>query len=478
MCKLECVGCGEIHQGPIFPKVFVGFFFAVFLTLAALTASLPLNMPSKQGEYSGPELALIAALDTGNTAYIMVCTALGLLLSPALLAFHGSVNGKDLANIFGKFVITMAGVVLLWIVITFSIVYGKDSQNQGILAYPATYYMFKDVGIVPDPLLCPTIPLIVFAMFEVVFPIASLAIILAYIGDIVNVGGWLFFAMSWHCLVWSPVAHVVWSPLGALYTNYIMDFSGGIVVHICGAIGCLAFMAISRAVPQREKKPVNNTTVIISTALYSFAWLGFNSGKAHIVASTVNGIVNASIAGQSIANSVAAVAASVITWWAYDFFVDKPFTPVAASNAIMLGLIAITPASGFTAIGGAMIIAILSTTFVYWGAFLTNERVDADDSLKVWTLHGMGGLCGFFLTAIFSYQYINPAGYNGLTFGRGIPLSYHIAAMLVFFPCIFIATYLVMGVCHLICPIYESQSLIPGEEDSKGFELTPAEPGV
>jgi len=321
------------------------------------------------------------------------------------------------------------------------------------LGIAKTYYMFHDVDYYHFIDLAPYTSNIIFAIFECAFPIVTLAIALAGVVDRVNLMGWLFFAGFWHCVVWCPTAHVIWNSGGALYKNFIMDFAGGVVVHIQAAIVVLAFkLVLDRNNKKVDEVPAaaretTSATVAMSLTIVFFATFGFIAGKGHDAGP---------VAVQAVANTIAAGVAGMLMWFFLDTLAEKEATIVSISQGLLLGLISATPSAGYVTIGGSFCIAIGTVLLTWVGAFFTNERRCQNCSLSIVTLHGVGGILGFFFTSLFSYKMINSAAYNGVMYGRGIPVAYHLAALCIFVPCIFIATVSICvrkGVSHVISHI-------------------------
>ena len=317
---------------------------------------------------------------------------------------------------------------------SFSLVWGEDAKGNGVLGYPLTYHMFKNLS---NP---------IYAVFELGFALLSAGIVTASVAGRIELNGFLFFIFVWHLVVYAPVAHVTWNPRGAFATNHIMDFSGALPVHSLAALTALVLHVVlgKDAIP--ASKPVAEPEKALFWALIVwFLWFGFNAGKAHAA--------NA-VASQSIVNTIAATTTSIITSFFYNLILEKPNNAVSLVYAILIGLIAITPASGFVTVGGAMVIAIFTYGFtVLISQFVLGENETENQPFSIVSTHAIAGAVGFLWTAIISYKFINSAGENGLTYGRGTSLAYHISFLLALWGCASISVAIIAFIANLIFPI-------------------------
>jgi len=434
-------------------KVIAVIVLALVVAFASLIASLPNLLPSHQTS-AFPDTA---ALVDGDIAWMIVSTVFGLFLSPALVYLYSLLNGNDANEILKTVLVIGSIITFLWVLFTFSLVYGKDTAGNGVLGYPITYYMFaRTAGQIPSVNGEPsTIPASIYAVFELGFALLSPSIVAASVAGRTSLNGFLLFIFVWHILLYCPVAHIVWNPRGAFASNNCLDFSGALPVHVLATITALVLHGVlgKDAIP-KSGKVAHPEKALFSAFLVWFLWFGFNSGKAHAADS---------VAAQSIVNTIAATMTGILSMFFYNLIFEKPTNSVTMVYAILISLIGITPASGFVTVGGAMVIAI----FVYFftiivAQFLIGEGYEENDPISVVTLHGIAGTVGFLWTAILSYRFINPAGHNGLTFGRGIPLAYHISFTLALYAVATISCIMLAVVCNLIVPIGEG--VIPAND--------------
>jgi Amt family ammonium transporter len=380
-------------------------------------------------------------------------------------------------------VLTGAMISFLWIIISFSLVYAKDANGDGIMGFPKYYYMFAHTVNFPDLSLAPTIPVSIFAVFELSFALLTPTIVAAAVigkcsmiyissvllkspctSDRVNVYGFLTFIFIWHLTIYSPIAHIVWHPNGYFASHEIEDFSGGIVVHMLASITVVAthlYLNWKGAPQQEAKAPKDPLNLLINAFVVWFLWFGINAGKAHNAGS---------VAAQSIVNTIGGVMMSILLNFLIDIIFDFDFNEIAIVNAVLIGLISTTPSSGYVTVGGSMIITIVVTIST---RLLANWYMKEGNNApySVATLHGFGGSIAFLFTAFISYDFINNAGMGGLTFGNQTPIRHHLAAILAIWPIGLIAVFICLFVSDLFV------SLVRDPASAKGaYDPTPLGP--
>lgn len=435
----------------------------VFWILAALTASIPINSPKnqyKQGyEYLDP---LYPDLNDGDTAWMIFATILGFMLSPLLAYFYGCIDGKSSSSQVYTCLVTSAAITMLWIFLGFSLCYGSDKYGNSVFGDPSTYYMFQNVGAAPCTQ-AKTVPLSIFAMYELCFPLLASTIAGCILNGRVNIVGWLFFMSCWHILIYCPIAHLIWSPNGYFSNHYIRDFSGGMVVHMTGGFTALAAIIIlgPRRNPVVKVEP-HAPNLLTAMTLVWLTWFCLNAGKAHAANS---------IAAQSIMNTMLSCCASILMWIFLDMFIHHKSTLVSISNAILVSLITMSPSSGYFTGGGAICASILSVLATYgFAKYVTYELEEPKSPLNPLTLHCFTAAVGYLLTSIFSYKFINQEGSDGLTFGSGITVAFQLASLLLLIPGIAIAGGLLFILCDQIVPVRSEEEFASMETslDSRG----------
>jgi Amt family ammonium transporter len=329
---------------------------------------------------------------------------------------------------------------------SFSLAYGKDAKDNGIIGYPQTFYFFHDTVNTSNG----TTTISILAVYELVFALVTATLVTISLAGRVNLNSFMIYMFAWHLIVYTPVAHIVWSPNGALFTNWVQDFSGSLVVHILSSATAISLHLVLGKDEIPKAGPVANPekAFYLSFVVW-FLWFGFTAGKAHDA--------NA-VATQSVVNTIAATFSSILMSFFYHLILEKAITPVSLANAIMIGLVAITPASGYVTVGGAMVIAVFTYLFTAVVAmFFIGEGFNAHESFSTLTIHSVAGTVGYIWTAILSYHMINPEGYNGLTAGRGIPIAYQIAGLLAVWACTFASTFFLAWVVNLVAPLKATQ---------------------
>ena len=373
----------------------------------------------------------------------------------------------DLVLVSLNFSFLVRILLIFYFIFSFSLSFGKDARENGIIGYPLTFYFFEDTQDKSAELNgYANISNSIFAVYELGFALVTAALVTVSMAGRVNLNSFLVFIFVWHLVIYTPVAHVVWANGGALRTNWVQDFSGALVVHILSSATSISLhLVLGKDEIPRAGPVADPEKALYLTFVVWFLWFGFNAGKAYGANP---------VATQSVVNTIAATFSSILMSFFYNLILEKPVTPVSLSNAILIGLVAITPASGFVTVGGAMVIAVFTYVFTAIIAqFIVGEGFNPNESFSTLTIHSVASTSGFIWTAILSYRMINPNGYNGLTSGRGIPLGYQLAGLCAIWACSFVATFVVGFVCNLIAPLKNVQSYEAADnnEGQKEVEL-------
>ncbi|NYT04851.1 MAG: ammonium transporter [Methanomicrobiales archaeon] len=340
------------------------------------------------------------AIDSGDTAFILICTAMVMLMTPGVGLFYGGmVRRKNLISMIALAFIAFAVVTLQWVVAGYSLAFGPDIGGFiGGLDYIGLAGVGMDGEGIPD---------LLFMAFQLVFAGLTLAIMTSGVAERIKLSSFIIFGILWTTLVYDPLAHWAWgggwaASLGAL------DFAGGTVVHISSGFGALALALVigKRAgFGQYSMEPHNIPMTLLGGALLWFGWFGFNAGSAL----AANGLA----ASAFVVTNIAA-AAGAIAWMGASWINGKPSSLGMISGAIA-GLVAITPAAGFVNPLAAIIIGLVAGLLCY-GALLFRVRKGLDESLDAWAIHGMGGLWGALATGIFAVAAVG--GVDGLIAGN------------------------------------------------------------
>lgn len=389
-------------------------------------------------------------MDTGDTAWMLISTAMVLLMTPGLAMFYGGmVRAKGVLNMMMMSFISMGLVAVVWVLYGYSMTFGKD-LGSGLLGSPTEFFGLTE--ILGSDSLFGTIPTSVFAVFQMMFAIITVALISGAIADRARFGAWILFVIVWVTLVYFPVAHWVFDfdgkdsdgnvidPGGWIANDLTaIDFAGGTAVHINAGTAALAlaFVLGKRVGFGREPfKPHNLTLVMLGAALLWFGWFGFNSGSA-VAANATAGVV--------MLNTVAATGAAMLAWLLVERVRNGHATSLGAASGIIAGLVAITPAcSAVDPLGAMAIGAIASAACAY--AVSLKYKLGYDDSLDVVGLHLVAGLIGSIFIGFFATSSA-PAGVDGLFYGGGSEqLVKQIIASFAVLAYSFIATWLIAKV--------------------------------
>jgi Amt family ammonium transporter len=387
----------------------------IFTRCSALVAAIfsIMVIPAMAGE--------AGTIDTGDTAWVLVCAALVMLMTPSLGLFYGGmVRKKNVLAIIMQSFIILALISIQWVLFGYSLAFSPDT-GYGFIG-GLQWLGLNDVGAASNPDYAATIPASVFMIFQMMFAIITPALIIGGFADRMKFSTMMVFSVLWATLVYDPVAHWVWGTGGWIRTLGALDFAGGTVVHITAGISALAAAIIigKRLVYGNENMaPHNVPMTIIGGVLLWFGWFGFNAGSAL----AANGLAaNAFI----ITNTAAAAAA--LTWTIVSWTHGGRPNAVGIVTGGVTGLVAITPASGFVGTVPAIIIGIGAGVFCYFAMHLRSKKTDIDDSLDVMACHGVGGIWGAIATGIFASTAVNIAGADGLIYGNpGLVLKQLIA---------------------------------------------------
>ena len=346
-----------------------------------------------------PSLALAEdapKLDTGNTAWMMIATALVLLMTPAGLAlfYSGMTRSKNLLNTFSMVFVGFSVAIIAWVVAGYSVAFG--TATGGLNSFIGGFANIMLDGIKwSDLTSVGSYPQFVFVAFQGTFAAITVAIASGSIIERMKFSTWLVFVALWTVVVYGPIAHMVWGG-GFLMSAGTLDFAGGTVVHMNGGLAglVLAVLVGKRAgYPKVAMKPMSVMLTALGAALLWFGWYGFNAGSAFGA--------NA-VAGLALLTTTIATAAAAITWLVIEWAVFKKPTLLGAASGVVAGLVAITPAAGFVGVGGAFIVGIVGSIIGFFGVAVLKKKLGYDDSLDAFGIHFLAGLWGALATGIFA----------------------------------------------------------------------------
>jgi Amt family ammonium transporter len=397
-------------------------------------------------------------IDTGDTAWVLVSTALVMLMTPGLALFYGGmVRGKNVLGTIMQSFIAIAIVSLQWILIGYSLAFGPDVH--GIIGN-LDWIGLRGVGVNPNPDYASTIPHIAFMMYQAMFAVITPALITGAFAERMKFSSYFLFTLLWSTLVYDPVAHWVWGAGGWLKEMGTLDFAGGIVVHLISGISALAaalMIGKRKGYLQEAIYPHNLPMTVLGAGLLWFGWFGFNAGSA-LSAGALSTMA-------FVATHTSAVAATTI-WVIIEWLHRGKPTMFGAATGSVAGLATITPASGFVGPMSALIIGLAAGSVCYV-ALNMKTKFGYDDSLDAFGVHGIGGIAGTFATGLFAQTIINPSGNNGLFFGNHQLLMSQMIAISVTAIYSFIVTAIILKVLDKITGLRVS-----AESEESGLDVS------
>jgi Amt family ammonium transporter len=421
------------------------------LSIVAVVAIFVPSLPSfnDAGKYSSADIT-----------WMLIATALVFLMTPALAFFYGGmVHRKNILSTMMKSIVATGVVTVVWVVVGYSLCFG-DSIG-GVIGNPLTHFMFKGVASGAPWSLAPTIPLTLFALFQLMFAIITPGLVVGAVAERIRFTSYTVFILLFSLLVYAPIAHWTWHPDGFLFKMGALDFAGGTVVHIsagCAALaGALVLKRRQSHIDQKEIPPANIPYVLIGTGLLWFGWFGFNAGSA--------GAANA-LAVSAFATTNTAAAAAGLSWMFFDILRGKKPSVLGFCIGAVVGLVAITPASGFVAIPQSIFIgfiaAIISNLAVHY-----KSKSSLDDTLDVFPCHGLGGMVGMLMTGIFATKSVNGAGADGLLYGNASFFFIQVKALGIVVAYSFTMSYIIFKFINWVMPIRVSP-----EDEIRGLDAS------
>lgn len=408
---------------------------SILVILCVLTAS---NYPELSSE-----------IDSGDTAWMIVASAFVLLMTPGLSFFYGGMVGKkNIISTMLQSFIALGVISVLWVLVGFSLAFGESIG--GIIGNPFTYFAFNNVGSEPNANFSSTIPFLLFAIFQLKFAIITPALITGSFAGRVRFRSYIFFMVLFSIFIYSPLAHMTWHPDG-LFRNWgILDFAGGTVVHMSAGFAALAGAMFLGKRKEISHEPANVPYVILGTGLLWFGWFGFNAGSA--LGANSDAVI-------AFSNTNIASATAMITWIFYERMLGRKMSAVGACIGAVVGLVAITPAAGFVNIGQSMFIGFIAAVISNMAIHFKN-RTGIDDTLDVFPSHGIGGIIGMLLTAVFASEV-------GLVYGETTTFFFHIIGLLIVTVFCFGGSYLLYMLVNSILTMRVRE-----DQEERGLDLS------
>lgn len=395
-----------------------------------------------------------------DISWVIISAALVLLMTPGLAFFYGGMVGKKnvISTMMQSFIAT--GLIsILWLVVGFGLAFGNSIG--GFIGNPTEFLFMKGLNGHAPWSLAPTIPILLFALFQMKFAIITPALVVGATAERIKFTSYVLFMVLFSLLIYAPIAHWTWHPEGLLFKMGVLDFAGGTVVHISAGCAALAGAIVLKRrkvhINKEEVRPARIPYVLLGTGLLWFGWFGFNAGSA---------LGANSLAVDAFANTNTASAAAGLSWIFFDAMRGRKPSALGFCIGAVVGLVAITPAAGFVGIPQSCFIgfiaAIISNLTVYW-----KGKTTIDDTLDVFPCHGVGGIVGMICTGIFASKKINPGGADGLFYGGTEFFITQVLGCLIVVVFSFVMGFVVFKLTDIIHPIR-----VTAHEEEIGLDIS------
>ena len=424
------------------------WFFAAFLLFTVIATVV-----------AAAEVTPAAKVDTGDTAWLLTSAALVLLMTPALAFFYGGlVRRKNVLSILMQCFMLMCLITVQWVLFGYSLAFGPDIK--GIIG-SLGWFGLKGVGLEPYPAYAATVPHQAFMIFQAMFAIITPGLICGAFAERMKFSTFCIFTLLWATIVYDPVCHWVWGVGGFLRADGALDFAGGTVVHInagVAALACALVLGKRKGYPDKISPPHNLPFAVLGAGLLWFGWFGFNGGSA---------LGSGSLATNAFVVTHVAAATAGLTWALLDWIFNSRSTVLGIITGAVGGLVAITPASGFVNVVGALWIGIGVSVFCYMAVAILKVKFGYDDSLDAFGVHGIGGMWGALATGLWATKIVNPAGANGLFYGHPAQFLIQFKAVIITTVYSFVMTFVLLKVLNAVMGVRASE-----QDERIGLDLT------
>jgi len=398
-------------------------------------------------------------MNTGDTSFILVSTALVFLMTPGLALFYGGmVRKKNVLSTLMHSWIVIGIISLQWILVGYTLAFGPD--YHGIIG-SLNWLGLTGVGVDPNPDYAATIPAIVFMAFQMMFAVITPALISGSIAERMRFPAYVAFILLWATLVYDPLAHWIWGVGGFLRTLGALDFAGGNVVHISSGYSALVaalLLGKRKGLGKESMAPHHIPMTVLGAGLLWFGWFGFNAGSA---------LGASGLAAMAFVNTNTAAASAAIAWAIVERFHRGKSTILGTASGAVAGLVAITPGSGFVTPLSSIFIGLVGGMICYFTISVMKAKFGYDDALDAFGCHGIGGTWGALATGIFATKAINPGGADGLFYGNAALLGIQIESVLITVAFAVVATFIILKVISLVTKLRVSE-----EQESNGLDLS------
>ena len=424
------------------------WFFAAFLLFTVIATVV-----------AAAEVTPAAKVDTGDTAWLLTSAALVLLMTPALAFFYGGlVRRKNVLSILMQCFMLMCLITVQWVLFGYSLAFGPDIK--GIIG-SLGWFGLKGVGLEPYPAYAATVPHQAFMIFQAMFAIITPGLICGAFAERMKFSTFCIFTLLWATIVYDPVCHWVWGVGGFLRAGGALDFAGGTVVHInagVAALACALVLGKRKGYPDKISPPHNLPFAVLGAGLLWFGWFGFNGGSA---------LGSGSLATNAFVVTHVAAATAGLTWALLDWIFSSRSTVLGIITGAVGGLVAITPASGFVNVVGALWIGIGVSVFCYMAVAILKVKFGYDDSLDAFGVHGIGGIWGALATGLWATKMVNPAGANGLFYGNPAQFLIQFKAVIITAVYSFVMTFALLKILNAVMGVRASE-----QDERIGLDLT------
>ncbi|MEH2409067.1 MAG: ammonium transporter [Nostoc sp.] len=418
-----------------------------------------LGVPLMGNAFAQTPVAAVSTADTGDTAFMLISAALVLLMTPGLAFFYGGfVRSRNILNTLMMSFVLMAIVGVTWILWGYSLAFAPGLPFIGGLQWLGLNGVGLEItdylkGSNPAEVVsyAGTIPHQTFMIYQAMFAIITPALISGAIVERISFRAYSLFVLLWSTFVYAPLAHMVWAKGGflGLYGGLgALDFAGGTVVHISSGVSALVAAIVigpRKTHPDRLSPPHNVPFILLGASLLWFGWFGFNAGSALSVAGGTSGNLVTNVATTAFVATNAAAAAAALMWLILEGVLRGKPTAVGAATGAVAGLVGITPAAGFVTPLSAILIGFI-TAFVCFYAVSFKHKLEIDDALDTYPVHGVGGTVGAILTAIFATTQVNGGGKEGVLRGNFGELGIELAAIAVAYAIAGVGTWIILKV--------------------------------
>jgi len=401
-----------------------------------------------------------AIVDTGDTSWILMSTALVMIMTiPGLALFYGGlVRRKNVLATMMQSFFVLCLISLQWILFGYSLSFGPD---KGHLVGSFAWFGLNGVGAGPNPDYAGTIPHILFMAYQMMFAVITPALITGAFAERMKFSTYIVFTLLWATLVYDPVCHWVWGAGGWLKNLGVMDFAGGIVVHVTSgfsALICALVMGTRRGYGREPMPPHNLPLTIIGAGLLWFGWFGFNAGSA---------LGATALAATTFVVTNTAAASAALVWMLIEWKVVGKPTVLGGATGAVAGLATITPASGFVSPFSAILIGVAAAVICYIAVAIVKLKFAYDDSLDAFGVHGIGGAVGTLATGLVAQKLVNPAASNGLFFGNAHQFNVQFAGVLIVVVYSVVVTFGLLKILDALMGLR-----VNGEEEVIGLDIT------